>query len=1575
MPRSRSTLVVGSLGLGIVALLTLRAIRSIGQRLLRVKYTQITQHDLYEDEDGVATEQSVKDYAAILRWLLYGTTLLTAVGIGLSLSIAVLGTSGFLGTENLLMEHWFDAAAWGLLGLNSIAMLLECSPLKTYGLSVFGFLASSATLATPALELWIVSQVSEKKKLFDPTHLGLFVAQFAVGLALSIVYLSVPRRPDVFFQDKLVDRQYSGSLLHRVTFGWADRLLKFAIRNQSLEIDNLNSIDSTLRSKGLHTNFEAIKGSMPLWRLLLKTYWPTILLQYILTFLYSFAQIAPQIALFGLLRSLEDREIGQETRWRTWQWVIGLGVFDLTACTIDCYLYWVVYTRLAMPIKQQIAAFVFAKAMRRKDVKEAAKPNSKPDDVTDNDSETDTSSGADSDDEAGLGKTRQSVVNLVVVDADCVSDAVQYNHMLASSILELAIACTFLVKLLGWKPTLSGLSIAVIVLPVNFYTAKKFANAQTSLMKYRDQKVAVLTEVLQGIRQIKFSALESSWQRKVSEAREQELGAQWKVLTYDIGLLTIWLLGPIMLSAISLGVYASIHGQLTASTAFTAMSVFETLEVSFAVLPELISDFVEAWVSLGRLDKHLDAPEKLQVTVPSDVITLENASVAWPVDDDEACTEERFVLRNLNIDFPDKGLTVISGKTGSGKSLLLATILGEADILDGTVRVPQPPPIENRHDGLANSSNWLVDSAIAYVSQTPWIENASVRDNILFGLPHDGLRYDMVLSACALNKDLDMLVDGDLTDIGINGINLSGGQKWRVSFARALYSRASILVMDDIFSAVDAHTGRHLFEQALTGELGQGRTRILVTHHVGLCLPRTDYAVFMAEDSVRCGTIEKLKKSDSLASLLLSNKGEESTSETTIEVDDPSLAKGSTPQRKLSAHHPQIEPGTDNLGNEMDRKPNPKKFMEDETRATGSIKREIYTRYVKTGGNMPFWLAGFSIAIVYQMVTVGRSWWLNIWTAKSQPQETQYSIAIQQPIHQQVISSKTTSLSVTTLQDDSLMFYLSIYILLSVFACVIGSLRYSCILYASLRASRSLFDELTFAVLRAPLRWLDTVPVGRILNRFTSDFRLLDSSLGYNISFATVDILEVCGIVVAGTLVSPWLIIIAIVLFFVYLHFARLYLAGAREIKRLESNAKSPVLEQFGSALTGLGTIRAFTKTNSYINRMYGLIDRHMQAWYYLRFFNQWLRFRLSVIGSVFSMVSAMLVVSVPGTSASLAGFALSFSLQYTSVIEWALRHYADLELEMNAAERVVEYTNIVIEDQGGQDAPASWPTEGTIEVEDLVVAYAPDLPPVLKGLNFRVEQNQRVGVVGRTGAGKSSLTLALFRFLEIRQGRIIIDGIDVSTIKLHDLRSRLAIIPQDPVLFSGTIRSNLDPFSQSSDTELYEALERVHLMTRADTSEDDPPAGSSTPISSSSSTAIQDSTNANVFESLDSPISEGGLNLSQGQRQLLCLARAIVSRPKIMVLDEATSAVDMDTDALIQRSIRSEFGRNATTLLVIAHRLSTIADFDRILVMDAGKVVEFGAPRDLMGIEGGVFRSLVEESGERKTLEEVIFS
>ncbi len=563
--------------------------------------------------------------------------------------------------------------------------------------------------------------------------------------------------------------------------------------------------------------------------------------------------------------------------------------------------------------------------------------------------------------------------------------------------------------------------------------------------------------------------------------------------------------------------------------------------------------------------------------------------------------------------------------------------------------------------------------------------------------------------------------------------------------------------------------------------------------------------------------------------------------------------------------------------------------------------------------------------------------------------------------------------------EGDLAFYLGIYVLLAVVSSIIGTLKFLYIYLGSIRASRKLFAKLNFTILRTPIRWLDTVPVGRILNRYTSDFNTIDSQLANSVSFGANSFLGLMAVVVSGLFVSPYIVLLATILLLLCLYYAIRYLNAARPVKRLESTTKSPVFEQFGSALTGVTTIRGFDKAQVYVERMYRKIDDYSTSTWHLWLFNRWMGWRMALVGSFFSSFVAILILISPGIDSALAGFALAFALEFSSAVMWTIRLYANVELNMNSAERIIEvskrvdltelggtrltmpfqYTELPTEALDGQSPPAAWPTEGRIEVDDLVVGYAPDLPPVLKGLTFNINRNERIGVVGRTGAGKSSLTLALFRFLEARSGSIHIDGVDISKIKLHDLRSRLAIIPQDPVLFSGTVRSNLDPFDHHTDAALRDSLERVHLVTAS---------GSATPSTPDSATPK----NTNPFNDLSSPISEGGLNLSQGQRQLLCPARAIVSRPRVMVLDEATSAVDMHTDALIQRSIREEF--TDASLVVIAHRLSTIADFDRVLVLSDGRVAEFGTPRELweMG-EGGMFRAMCEESGEREKLRGIV--
>lgn len=1428
---------------------------------------------------------------------------------------------------------------------------------------------------------------------------------FVFAISLSLTFLLLPRRPDVYQQGTLVDQQYTVSALSRATFAWATPLVSKISRNKNISYDDLPAISSDIRAQTLRQNFANVGKKDRYWKSVFWSHKATFVSVWSVQVVQSFTNFLPQIALYYALRTLEARDTGAHHVLRLWLIVLALGASDAISTWIESWFFYICYLKLGTPIYEQVGAVVFHKAVRKKDVKSVSGISDTSETqngavVTDEgtgDQGEDTVHDQDVDED--VAKTKQSTINLIGVDGKRISDFATYNAMILGSAIKLVIAVTFLVKLVGWVAMLAGFAVLLVLAPVNWLITKRYTIAQDELMKQRDLKMAVVTEALQGIRQIKFSALEGDWYDKILRTRAKELRAQWRAFMCDAMLISIWIAGPLFLSAVCLAVYAFVHKELSASTAFTTVSVFEAIEVTLAVVPELITEMFDALISCRRIQEYLDSPDREDVIKPGSNISFDNATIAWPTDEKNEADGERFRLHNLDISFPLGELSVVSGPTGSGKSLLLSAIIGEADVLQGTVTVPRAPLLNERFDSKANKSNWIITEGIAYVAQIPWIENATIKDNILFGLPLDTERYQEVIHASALEKDLEMLQDGDLTDIGANGINLSGGQKWRVSFARALYSRAGTLILDDIFSAVDAHVGRHLFETALTGRLGHGRTRILVTHHVALCLPKTVYSVLLEDGTVaQAGLTDELRRHGLLKDILAydaveqKKEQEQADQDQAVMIDDggslqKTISNRSDLARRIHRHSTSEDVTMQRTSSTSEepasQKQLPKKFVEEEKREIGAVKWTIYSAYIKACGGYTYWGFIFLVFLFWVSIYLGRTYWVSVWTRASDTKSDGSDYLIRQTsFHFQTLKKEFSLVKV----DRSVYFYVGIYLSISVGQWLIGSFKYYFVYVASIRASKKLFESIAHAILHAPLRFLDTTPVGRIVNRFTADFNLIDSRISYDVMFTMHSGISALAVVIAGIFVSPIMLLFAVVLLMGCLWYALRYLSAAREVKRLESNAKSPVFEQFGSVLTGIGTIRAFDKAEEYIQRMDQKINSHCRAYYHLWLFNRWMGLRVAWVGALFVTATAALIVGLPNVDASLAGFALSFSLQlsgklmlphtqdvanFIESIIWLLRQYANVELDLNAVERVVEYADMPIEDQSGHDAPAAWPTKGEIEVHDLVVAYAPDLSPVLRGLSFSVRQNERVGVVGRTGAGKSSLTLALFRFLEARSGSIHIDGIDTSKIKLADLRSRLAIIPQDPVLFSGTVRSNLDPFNQHSDAELRDALIRVHLISPSSAQ-----SGTATPdvagsSSTTSSTLRENTGNVNIFSSLTSKISEGGLNLSQGQRQLLCLARAIVSRPKVLVLDEATSSVDMATDALIQRSIREEFVDS--TLMVIAHRLSTIADFDRILVLGEGKVVEYDKPEVLLTREHSAFREMVESSGERAELEVAI--
>ncbi|RJE27619.1 transporter [Aspergillus sclerotialis] len=1337
----------------------------------------------------------------------------------------------------------------------------------------------------------------------------------------------------------MVDRERTTSFLGRLSFSWAAHLFKVTAQVKDTKVDDLPELDYETRAKTLLESFGWARGKIngdttgkprsrpPLWKILLISNRTYLIIQFFACVACGVVAFAPHFSLLNILRLLEQRTERANVESQLWMWVAGLGISIVVSSYLDNWLYFIALNKVSVRVLEQICIMVFDKAMR-------LIGSSNPVSDEDGDSkEKDTKENSTS---------TQNTINLVAVDGLRISQFAGFFFNLFLAPTKLVIACVMLQKLLDWRSLLAGLANVMILMPLVSYCMKNYLAAGSDLMDSRDRKMAVLTEALQGIRQIKFSALESKWEERLNELRKDELNAQKRVFLWDTGTMSLYIFGPIAMSIACLSVYAVLHSELTASVAFTAVSILNSIEYALSIIPELLTELMDALVSMRRIDKFFDSAEKEAKIIPSETIRFTNATIAWPGTSTSEGTP--WALKNLNLSFPPGRLSIISGRTGSGKSLLLASVLGECEILNGSVEAPALPHYEHIYTACIESGKWIIESAVAYVASIPWIEAATIRDNIIFGLPFDAERYNEVLFACALTKDLEILTDGEMTEVGPSGVNLSGGQKARISLARALYSRAGILILDDIFSAVDVHTARHLYEHALTGKLAEGRTRILATHHIGMCLPKTEYVIYLNGGKLTFAGGPVDLQENGILGTVLTNESEYDESEDGNEntgLDGHSKQNGGVHKRKY-------------LEGQINGEQKAREFVEKEQLRTNISIPKLFGQYVKASGSWPRWaLLGGGYA-AYTSLSLSRSWWVNIWSGHDDQ------------------SSYTKD--VNSRQDPKLGYYLGIYIAFAASEWIMGSLRSYFVFMATLKASRSLFEGFLHTILRAPLRWLDTVPVGRILNRFSADFNLLDSRLGFELMFMLMFFMECMGVLIAGIIVSPVLIGPAAALILACLFFARKYLSAAREMRRLESVVRSPIYEQFNSNLSGLWTIRAFGKAEISIQQMQGRIDGHARAWWNLCLLSRWLGFRMNAVGAVFGAILAAFVTSRPGINASVAGFAISFTLQLTSVMTSCIRLYTNIELDMNAVDRVLEYSNIKQEAYEGIDPPAAWPVHGRLEVRDLTIQYASDLPPVLKGLNFSVQGNQRIGIVGRTGAGKSTLALALFRFLEAHEGQILVDGLDISKVKLHHLRSRLAIIPQNPVLFSGTVRSNLDPFNEHDDSELLSALSNVHWMSRMyQTDMEEVNGGDSIRNTSISAAVNLEGDIQTTPKPLEAPISQGGLNLSQGQRQLLCLARAIIANPKILVLDEATSAVDRATDELIQQTLRSEFGRNSTTLLVIAHRLSTIADFDRVLVLDDGMVVEFGHPRDLMQINEGVFRGMVESDSEKERLVEII--
>ncbi|KAL3576468.1 hypothetical protein D5086_021751 [Populus alba] len=1077
------------------------------------------------------------------------------------------------------------------------------------------------------------------------------------------------------------------------------------------------------------------------------------------------------------------------------------------------------------------------------------------------------------------------ITNLMTTDAEALQQICQSLHTLWSAPFRIIVAMVLLYQQLNVASLLGALML-VLLFPIQTFVISRMQKLSKEGLQRTDKRIGLMNEILAAMDTVKCYAWESSFQAKVQGVRDDELS--WFRKASLLGACNSFILNsiPVMVTVISFGMYTLLGGNLTPARAFTSLSLFAVLRFPLFMLPNMITQVVNANVSLKRLEELFLAEERILLPNPLldpclPAVSIKNGYFSW---DSKA---ERHTLSNINLDVPIGSLVAVVGSTGEGKTSLVSAMLGE---LPAT-----------------SDASVVIRGTVAYVPQVSWIFNATVRDNILFGSPFDSARYEKAIDVTALQHDLDLLPGGDLTEIGERGVNISGGQKQRVSMARAVYSNSDVYIFDDPLSALDAHVGRQVFDKCIKGELSR-KTRILVTNQLHF-LSQVDRIILVHEGTVKEeGTFEDLSNNGMLFQKLMENAGkmEEYEEQENNEIVDNKTSSNQVANGVMN-NLPRNVSGT--------KKPKEGKsvLIKQEERETGVVNLKVLTRYKNALGGAWVVMVLFICYLMTEVLRVSSSTWLSNWTDQG------------------------------TSKRHGPLYYNLIYSILSIGQVSVTLLNSYWLITSSLYAAKRLHDAMLNSILRAPMVFFHTNPLGRIINRFAKDLGDIDRNVAIFVNMFMGQISQLLSTFVLIGIVSTmslWAIMPLLVLFYgAYLY----YQSTAREVKRLDSITRSPVYAQFGEALNGLSTIRAY-KAYDRMARINGKsMDNNVRYTLVNMGANRWLAIRLETLGGIMIWFTATFAVMQNGRAdnqqafASTMGLLLSYALNITSLLTAVLRLASLAENSLNSVERVGTYIELpseaplVIE---SNRPPPGWPSSGAIKFEDVVLRYRPELPPVLHGLSFTIFPSDKVGIVGRTGAGKSSMLNALFRIVELERGRILIDDCDIAKFGLMDLRKVLGIIPQSPVLFSGTVRFNLDPFSEHNDADLWEALERAHL---------------------------KDVIRRNSL-GLDSEVTEAGDNFSVGQRQLLSLARALLRRSKILVLDEATAAVDVRTDALIQKTIREEF--RSCTMLIIAHRLNTIIDCDRVILLDSGRVLEYDTPEELLSKEDSAFSKMVQSTG-----------
>ncbi|KAL9386523.1 hypothetical protein Peur_019647 [Populus x canadensis] len=1062
------------------------------------------------------------------------------------------------------------------------------------------------------------------------------------------------------------------------------------------------------------------------------------------------------------------------------------------------------------------------------------------------------------------------------IDADRTVNLCNSFHDMWSLPLQIGVALYLLYTQVKFA-FLSGLAITILLIPVNKWISELIASATEKMMKQKDERIRRTGEILTHIRTLKMYGWEHLFSSWLMETRSSEVKHLATRKYLDAWCVFFWATTPTLFSVFTFGLFTLMGHQLDAATVFTCLALFNNLISPLNSFPWVINGLIDAFISTRRLSRFLCCSEykhvlKCKAECEDMAVIVDDASCTWSSSEEK---QPNLVLNHVNLCLSKGSLVAIIGEVGSGKSSLLSAILGEMTLIHG----------------LVHSSG-----SVAYVPQVPWIMSGTIRDNILFGKNYDSRRYSDTIRACALDVDISLMAGGDMAHIGSKGINLSGGQRARLALARAIYQGLDTYMLDDVLSAVDAQVARWILHNAILGPFMDQKTRILCTHNVQ-AISSADMVVVMDK-----GQVTWVGSSVDLAVSSYPAFSPQNEFDALSDVQGKELSMADSIQVSHS-HLPERE--SNHVSEEV------QEIVEAELRKEGRVELAVYKNYAAFSG----WFITvviFLSAILMQASRNGNDLWLSFWVDTAGSSQIEYSIS----------------------------FYLVVLCIFCIINSALTLVRAFSFAFGGLRAAVQVHNTLLNKLIDAPVQFFDQTPGGRILNRFSSDLYTIDDSLPFILNILLANFVGLLGIAVILSYVQVFFLLLLLPFWFIYSKLQFFYRSTSRELRRLDSVSRSPIYATFTETLDGASTIRAFKSEDYFMEKFIEHVTLYQRTSYSEIIASLWLSLRLQLLAAVIvSFVAMMAVIGshdylpISFGTPGLVGLALSYAAPIVSLLGSFLTSFTETEKEMVSVERALQYMDIPQEElRGSQSLNLDWPFQGTIEFQNVTMRYMPSLPPALRGISFTVPGGMKVGVVGRTGAGKSSILNALFRLTPICSGCIVVDGLDITDVPVRDLRPRFAVVPQSPFLFEGSLRDNLDPFQMNNDLKIWDILEKCHVKEEVES------AGG-----------------------LDIHVKESGSSFSVGQRQLLCLARALLKFSKVLCLDECTANVDTRTASVLQSTIFSEC--RAMTVITIAHRISTVLNMDNILVLDRGNLVEQGNPQALLQDESSIFSSFAKAS------------